>query len=269
MDLKRLKYNEKKISKNKNFDRQKGSISFEPYGSSQVVKFTMRKAQDRPEGLLSRIQHLADLAGSVSALAEQTGQSRRALTDWLTEVRPPSTQGLRRIVDSLGVDPAWLLDGIGPAPTALRRPAEPLPGVTLTAIDEPQIRSILAVDGAWLHWRLGLRPEDTILAHQADDAMVPEIGVGEPVLCRATSALPRQESTQTMLIRVEGEIQIRLVRLEDKRLTIFGRNKQLEPITVAPKEIEILGEVVWFGRSTNPLLIARHRGFRPEKGPYR
>lgn len=79
----------------------------------------MRKAQQRPEGLLSRIQHLADLAGSVAALAERSGQSRRTLTDWLREVREPTPRGLRRLVDALGINQAWLLGGHGPAPRTL------------------------------------------------------------------------------------------------------------------------------------------------------
>jgi len=213
----------------------------------------MRPSHSRQEGLPSRLQLLADLLGSVSALAETAGVSRRSLTDWLQGLREPQAAFLHRIADKTGVDYQWIREGQGemPAKLLVNRPAPET--VALTPISAPQVRSITHVDRNWASLRLGVSPDKIILWNQPDDSMEPMVGLGDPVLCRAwptENPPPIVGFARHCIVVVRNEYLLRTVVQTEGVGPILLRpcNPKYAEMT-APEDLRFVAEALWGGHS--------------------
>ncbi len=245
------------------------NIFFRTSGSclSQLVKCPMRKPSPREPGVPARLQRLADLAGSVVALAEICGVSRRGLNDWLNSVRPAHPTLLAKIAEATGTDPEWLREGRGTPPTRLS-PQGPAHIVSLIPMNEPHVRSILAIDRNWLHLRLGLAPERAILWNQPDDSMEPLVGLGDPVLCRPwpkDSPPPITGLTRYCLVRKGEDVNLRCIfRLEGTGSIVLRPRNPKYPEILLPADAEILAEAIWGGHSLEqPMKESRNKSRAP------
>lgn len=224
----------------------------------------MRPTQPRSLGLPSRLQHLADLAGSVVALAEMAGISRKSLTDWLTEKRPPSGQGMRKLVDRLGIDQGWLLTGEGEMPRAISGGVVRTDATALFDCSDPSNRSILSADASWLRIHLGLSASNVLLYHPQDDQMAPTICRGEPVLARVGGS-PDHHIWRLHVVRHQGIVMVRYIKSMDNGGGVGLRTENNVDdygyIATEGSEdgINILGEVVWYGTKVLPYVPPRPR----------
>lgn len=219
-----------------------------PMDFCEMVKCAMRRPSQRPPGLPSRLQLLADLAGSALALAELSGVSRKALGEWLTGKREPSPYALRKFVEA-GVDQEWLLTGKGLAPRSIAM------GVVKSAafpLTDPfgDSKSILSADADWLQIHLGLRKDNTLLIHAPDDEMAPAICRGEPILARS-GGIPGLTWKLFVIRFFEGMPSVRWVKRDDERDGLFSvrsENEETHGHTLDGEDgFLIVGEVVWHG----------------------
>jgi hypothetical protein len=183
------------------------------------------------------------------------GISRKSLTDWLTEKRPSSRQGMRKLVDRLGIDQGWLLTGEGEIPRAISGGVVRTDATSLRDSSDPSNRSILTVDANWLKHYVLVRPDEVLLVHASDDELAPKICRGEPVLVRPGVPGP---NWRLMAVQIaEGNVIVRYVREEEGVYALRGGGEggteawDLPPESFGKDKITILGEVAWFGTRVN------------------
>ena len=226
---------------------------------SELVIWGMRQSSPRPSGLPSRLQRLADLAGSVLALSEIAGVSRKALGEWLSGKREPSSYGLRKIVDGLGVDQEWLLTGVGPEPRSISSGVVKTAAIPLTDRFSEN-KSIISADVDWLRIHLGLRSDNTLLLHAQDDELAPTICRGEPVLAR-DGGHPGQAWRLFAIRFFDSGPVVRYVKSEDNgTFTVRTENTESTRHFLGDADgFLILGEVVWFGTKVLPYPTVKPR----------
>ena len=240
------------------FDRLKTILFGVITHSSEVVFWCMRQSAPRPKGLPSRLQRLADLAGSVLALSEIAGLSRKGLGEWLSGKREPSPYALKKLVDSLGVDQEWLLTGIGPEPRSITAGVVKTAAVPL-ADHSSDSRSMLSADVDWLKIHLGLNSSNLLLVHAQDDEMAPTICRGEPILARAGGT--PGHSWRLFVVRNENEVMVRYAREEENgSITLRSENIEASGLSLGEEGgLAFLGEVVWYGTKVLPYTPPRPR----------
>jgi transcriptional regulator with XRE-family HTH domain len=225
---------------------------------SEVVCCGMKQSAPRPSGLPSRIQFLADLAGSILGLSEITGLSRKSLGEWLAGKREPSPYALKKIVVTLGVDQEWLLYGTGAEPRSITAGMVKTAAVPLTDSTSDS-QSILSAGVDWLKFHLGLNASNLLLVHTQDDEMAPTIFRGEPVLARIGGT--PGHSWRLFVVRNEGVVMVRYAREEENNsITLRSENIESSGLWLGENGgLKFLGEVVWYGTKVQPYAPARSR----------
>lgn len=220
-----------------------------------------RTSGPRSSGLPQRIQLLADLAGSVSALAERAGCSRKTLQNWLTKAAPSTRGGLTNLARNLEVSETWLIDGKGDPPEALQGETPlRIPGSrrqylsVLCDVEDPTVMSFGTVSTKWLGFSQGLKYEDSVWWHATDSSMGPEIKQGEPVLLRKVGNPDlKPPGEHVFLVRLDGRVMLRAVSTRDKKTILLRAwHPNYSGVVVDPTEVEFLGELVWYGKSWDP-----------------
>lgn len=235
----------------------------------------MRTSNPRSPGLPQRLQHLADLAGTVTALAQRGGCSRKTLQNWLTGTLPVNRSGLLRLAQNLGIPEVWLTDGVGEPPSQLgsagRQATETVP---LLDVSNPKAVTFLSASVEWLHYAFGLRPEEVVWWHSTDAAMWPEIAIGMPVLLRRIDPIiPGIRTDRLLLVRYQGKEILRVVSLDheyEEGVVLGAWNpNRFPPIRAALKDLEGIGELLFSGRSWSTELsegLAMARSLRKSGG---
>lgn len=228
----------------------------------------MRRTQIHTEGFPARIQHLAGLAGSITALATRTEIHRRTLTAWIAGTNDPHPSMVHKFAERLGVDLLWLKDGMGQSPKSLETLEEGVEtAVGLTPIEDARHRSLLAIDAVWIKRHLASKASEIILYNMPDDSMEPTIGRNEPVICKMVplgSSLPEPQPTNLYLFgdEVDG-LKLRRARMtgDGDRCVMVPDNRNYPEEEAGDWGAHVLARAIWSGR-----LLDRLPAIRRSKG---
>lgn len=222
----------------------------------------MRPSNPRSPGLPQRLQHLADLAGTVTALAQRGKCSRKTLQNWLTGTVPVSRAGLIRLAQNLGISEDWLKDGTGDPPTNLGTPDRKA-SVTVPLIDiaDPESVTFPMASVEWLHYAFKLKPAEVIWWHAVDTSMWPEIAMGDPLLLRRIEpVLPVTGTGRLLLVKHQDKLALRVVAFDrdnpEEVILHAWLSTRFPPVRAALKDVEGIGEILWSGRRWDTETIA-------------
>jgi len=200
------------------------------------------------------------------------------LDKYLKGARFPPSDFLQKIAKSERVNLHWLLTGDGyPSTTRQSGPvalAEPPEDYRVTrrldtsegtlalvprydvraaagagaAVDNEEVIQLLAFREDWLR-RLGASPGNVALLNAAGDSMEPTLRHGDLLLVD-TAARELTKPNAIFVLRRESDLQVkRLRKAAGAKLELASDNREYKVEKVAADDIEIIGRVLWFGRS--------------------
>lgn len=127
-----------------------------------------------------------DRYGSIQATADVTGQAPKTISEWLRGVRVPHASTIKKFCEKAEILPNWLLHGTDDPDDGVITSRALLPGQSSTTkvYSQDGRESINTVSQAWLEWRFGVRPNQSVgvLHATSEDAIPGEIDPEEPVL---------------------------------------------------------------------------------------
>jgi SOS-response transcriptional repressor LexA len=210
----------------------------------------------RDDAFIARLGELADMAGSVSALARRAGVSQSGMHRYFSGGQP-TRKVLVAIADALDIDLNWLMTGSGSRSRSQALPQLPDNLRTLTRLPvhsaaraEGQVEPLnvkgLGFCRIWLS-QVGYEVAHLHGLYMRGDSMSPTISNGDALLINTS----QKEMVDGEVYAISGDNgKILIKRIQNKWNNIVGLisdNTLYTPLDADLTDIEVLGRVVWKG----------------------
>lgn len=114
-------------------------------------------------------------------------------------------------------------------------------------VHSEQVIDFLAFKEQFITRELGLNPKHILLIKAIGDSMNPTIRAGALLL--VNSSVTKVRNDGIYVIRQNSDLLVkRIQNMMDGQLKVRSDNPEYEPLVVASKTLDILGEVVWGGQ---------------------
>ena len=211
------------------------------------------------EGFKQRLRRLAELVGSVNALAKSSGIAQSTIRKYFEKGEPPRSI-IFKLADAAGVRAEWLLTGVGP----LQAGADEVGG-DVVWIPEYDVRAsagyghetgyesvdrFVALRRDWLRNSLRVDPTQLCLIHIEGDSMEPTLRPGNISLVDCSDTAIRDG---IFALNLDNALHVkRLHRSDDGKIDIISDNPKYSLRQIATRsvgeELRIVGRVVWADR---------------------
>ena len=211
------------------------------------------------EGFKQRLRRLAELVGSVNALAKASGIAQSTIRKYFDKGEPPRST-IFRLAEAAGVRAEWLLTGAGamqPGTDEAGTDVVWIPDYNVCASAGPGsevgpecMDGLVAFRRDWLRNKLRVDPARLCLIHVEGDSMEPTLRPGDILLVDRSDTAVRDG---IFALGLDGALHVkRLHRPDRNTVEVLSDNPNYRPRQIAARSIgveaRIVGRVVWADR---------------------
>ena len=211
------------------------------------------------EGFKQRLRKLAELVGSVNALAKASGIAQSTIRKYFERGEPPRST-IFKLAEAAEVRAEWLLTGVGSMQAGADDAGADaiwIPDydtyarvVSGNEVDSECMDGLVAFRRDWLRNKLRVDPARLCLIHVEGDSMEPTLRPGDLILVDCSDTTVRDG---IFALDLDGALHVkRLHRLDSNTVEVLSDNRSYQPRLIATRssgeEAQIVGRAVWADR---------------------
>ena len=229
----------------------------------------MNEKSEASNALSERIKLCANMAGSGDALAQITAIPRRTLETYLAGKAEPKASRIAAIASAVGVSAHWLVTGEEPMMLDEKQTTHPDEFAYVTRwnvevsaghgasdpLQEVKLEDV-AFRKDWLN-KQGLNPKELAIFTARGDSMEPTIEHNDMLLIKVFPQWRHETAPDEgiYIIRIDGHLHAKRIQSDGLGgILVKSDNQAYDTIRIDKNrlpEVDIVGRVVWIGRSMN------------------
>ena len=211
------------------------------------------------EGFKRRLRKIAELVGSVNALAKASGIAQSTIRKYFDRGEPPRSV-IFRLAGAAGVRAEWLLTGEGTMRAAEQTTGEDVVWIldynvhasagAGSEVGPERVDGLVAFRRDWLRNKLRVDPARLCLIHVEGDSMEPTLRPGDTILVDRSDTLVRDG---VFALGLDGALHVKRLHHADRNtVEVLSDNPSYRPRRIPAasvgEEARIIGRVVWADR---------------------